>query len=150
MQSFDFTYVEATSGGFFHLSEHCEKIVNLGIGRVRNDPEDALSQLFLKCKKLQYLHLVKTSISGKCLLSLPAGKMEVIILEGMDIYMEADYFNLSNFFDVKPINYITRSCQLFFRSRSRFSFLVEYLYKILMDTLLIKSLLFIWNPMLLV
>lgn len=107
LHSIDISRIEATEDGLLSLSKHCSNIKDLSIGHYHSpwdsaDEDDALSDLFSKCQRLQSLQLHGTMISGKCLLYLPFHSIQDIRLRDMielrssHIQVRADLYYIHN------------------------------------------------------
>lgn len=80
LQTIDLTSLNVSSSGILALTANCSNIAKLSLGSCTCSCDNDLLQLFSKNKLLKYLKITSNSLTGKCLLYLPADAIEEIIL----------------------------------------------------------------------
>lgn len=96
LQTIDLTSLNVSSSGILALTANCSNIAKLSLGSCTCSCDNDLLQLFSKNKLLKYLKITSNSLTGKCLLYLPADAIEEIILVECNGVSPCYFLNVSD------------------------------------------------------
>lgn len=97
LQTVDLSSLNVSSSGILSLTSTCANITKFTLGSCTNSCDNDLLQLFVKNRQLKYLKITSNSITGKCLLHLPADSIEEII------FTECNGISPCHFLNVRQI-----------------------------------------------